>query len=77
MELMMWVDRMSQSHHILETPISLDSGIKRYAISFVGIVKRTFRLAVKNQFPDGGPPMMFLSIVEQMGHLPSRVFPES
>jgi hypothetical protein len=35
MELIILVDRPSQSHHTSETPISLDSGIKRYAIIFV------------------------------------------
>jgi hypothetical protein len=48
------VDRPSQSYHILEIPISLDSGIKRYAKTFVRIFKRTLKSTVKNQFPDGG-----------------------
>jgi hypothetical protein len=37
MELIILGDRPSRSYHIRETLISLDSGIKRYAITFLGI----------------------------------------
>jgi hypothetical protein len=71
MELIISIDRLSQLHHILETPISLDSGIKRHAITFVGIFKKTLRSTIKNQFPDGQPKCS--SSIGTKGHDATRI----
>jgi hypothetical protein len=47
MELIISVDRPSQLDHILESSISFNSKIKRYAITVIRIFKGTLRSTVK------------------------------
>jgi hypothetical protein len=67
------VDRASQSHHILEIMISRDSGIKRYAITFVGTFKRMLRSTVKVNFQIGAAKV-FVIYWPDKSHNATRIY---